>query len=229
MCSVSVHGCHAGLFFGSFVHGAFPQITAMPGAYALVAMGGLVAGTTRAPITAIIIVFELTSDYNIILPLMITCIISAILSSKLSRESIYTLKLMFRNINLKEGTELNVMKSLFVRDVFTREYESILENKKFSEVVNEVISHKVPYFAVENEKKELVGMISIHDKKTTLGTKKNWLDNPSEISILGRNMMWKFFLSNSTPKKERSQNHFLALIMSCMLRTGLSWRGKTRE
>jgi len=60
-------------------------------------MGGLVAGTTRAPITAIIIVFELTNDYNIILPLMITCIISVILSAKLSRESIYTLKLLMRN------------------------------------------------------------------------------------------------------------------------------------
>ena len=49
-----------GAFFGYFVHLYFPDITAGPGAYALVAMGGLVAGTTRAPVTAIIIVFELT-------------------------------------------------------------------------------------------------------------------------------------------------------------------------
>ena len=61
-------GAMLGAFFGYFVHQLFPSITASPGAYALVAMGGLVAGTTRAPITAIIIVFELTNDYNIILP-----------------------------------------------------------------------------------------------------------------------------------------------------------------
>ncbi|MCW9097733.1 MAG: chloride channel protein, partial [Ignavibacteriaceae bacterium] len=83
-------GAMLGYFFGYAVHSLFPNVTASPGAYALVAMGGLVAGTTRAPITAIIIVFELTNDYSIILPLMVTCIISLILSSRLTRESIYT-------------------------------------------------------------------------------------------------------------------------------------------
>ena len=79
-------------------------------------MGGLVAGTTRAPITAIIIVFELTNDYNIVLPLMVTCIISMIVSSKFSRESIYTLKLILRNIKIKEGTEINIMESIYVKE-----------------------------------------------------------------------------------------------------------------
>lgn len=161
-------GAMLGCFFGYFVHTYFPSITASPGAYALVAMGGLVAGTTRAPITAIIIVFELTKDYEIILPLMITCIISAILSSKLSRESIYTLKLMLRNINLKEGTEINIMKSLFVRNVFTPSFESIHETANFNEIVNKVIAKKDPYFTVLNDQTELIGMISIHDIKSFL-------------------------------------------------------------
>ncbi len=95
-------GAMLGAFFGYFVHTYFPDITAGPGAYALVAMGGLVAGTTRAPVTAIIIVFELTNDYNIILPLMVTVVISTILATKLSRESIYTLKLVLRNLHIKE-------------------------------------------------------------------------------------------------------------------------------
>ena len=118
-------GAMLGAFFGYFVNLYFPDITAGPGAYALVAMGGLVAGTTRAPVTAIIIVFELTNDYNIILPLMITVVISTILSSKLSRESIYTLKLVLRNIHLKEGTESNIMESIFVRNVYREKYDSI--------------------------------------------------------------------------------------------------------
>ena len=95
------------------------------GAYALVAMGGLVAGTTRAPITAIIIVFELTYDYEIILPLMITAIVSTIISSYLSRESIYTLKLLLRGINLKEGAETNVMESIPVEDVYEKEHRIV--------------------------------------------------------------------------------------------------------
>ncbi len=121
-------GAMVGCAFGWLVHGYFPGITATPGAYALVAMGGLVAGTTHAPITAIIIVFELTNDYRIILPLMITCIISTVISSKLSRESIYTLKLVLRNIHIKDGAEVNIMKSIFVKDVYTSHAETISES-----------------------------------------------------------------------------------------------------
>ncbi len=161
-------GAMLGCFFGSFIHTFFPEITASPGAYALVAMGGLVAGTTRAPITAIIIVFELTNDYDIILPLMITCIISTILSSKMARESIYTLKLLLRKINLKEGTEINVMKSLYVREVFSSRFESIPETSNFVEVVNQVVSKRDPYFAVTDSQNSLMGMISIHDIKSFL-------------------------------------------------------------
>ncbi len=161
-------GAMLGAFFGYFVHWVFPDITASPGAYALVAMGGLVAGTTRAPITAIIIVFELTKDYNIILPLMITCIISTILSSKLSRESIYTLKLLLRNITIKEGTEINIMESIFVKDVYTKNFDSILASDNFNQVVNKVIRGKGPEFPVIDSDNKIVGMISIHDIKDYL-------------------------------------------------------------
>ena len=161
-------GAMLGCFFGSFIHQFFPTITASPGAYALVAMGGLVAGTTRAPITAIIIIFELTNNYDIILPLMITCIIATILSSKLSRESIYTLKLLLRKINIKEGTEINVMRSIFVRDVYSTAFESISETSNFVEVVDQVISRRDPYFAVINDQSKLAGIISIHDIKNFL-------------------------------------------------------------
>ena len=161
-------GAMLGYFFGSFVHSYFPGITASPGAYALVAMGGLVAGTTRAPITAIIIVFELTNDYHIILPLMITCIMSMIISSKLSRESIYTLKLVLRNIGLKEGIETNVMESIYVKDVYRKEFESILVTDNFSQIVNRIIRGKEADFPVVDSEGHVSGMISIHDIKDYL-------------------------------------------------------------
>ena len=161
-------GAMLGAFFGSFVHQHFPDISATPGAYALVAMGGLVAGTTRAPITAIIIVFELTKDYQIILPLMITCIISTILSSRLSRESIYSLKLLLRNIGIKEGFETNVMESIFVKDVYTSQFHPINVVDNFSQVVNKVIRGKGPEFPVVNSDGEIKGMISIYGIKDYL-------------------------------------------------------------
>jgi CIC family chloride channel protein len=161
-------GAMLGYFFGSIAHNLFPAITATPGAYALVAMGGLVAGTTRAPITAIIIVFELTNDYRIILPLMITCIISTILSSKLSRESIYTLKLLMRNINIKEGTELNVMESIFVKNLYSTSFDTLNVTDNFGQVVNKVIRGKGPEFPVIDQEGHVLGMISIYDIKDNL-------------------------------------------------------------
>ena len=158
-------GAMLGFFFGYIVHTAFPNVTASPGAYALVAMGGLVAGTTRAPITAIIIVFELTNDYNIILPLMVTCIISTILSSKLSRESIYTLKLLLRNIGIKEGMETNVMESLYVKDVFKKEVEAIGGSENFAQVMNQVLKGNASEYPVVDRSRKVTGIISIHDIK----------------------------------------------------------------
>ena len=166
-------GAMLGYFFGSFVHQYFPDITASPGAYALVAMGGLVAGTTRAPITAIIIVFELTNDYHIILPLMITCIISTILSAQLSRESIYTLKLVMRNIGIKEGLETNVMESIPVKDVYKKDFDSLEASDNFSQIVNKVIRGHDVDFPVVTAGNKITGIISLNDIRDYLFEKES--------------------------------------------------------
>ncbi len=158
-------GAMLGFFFGHAVHTIFPEVTATPGAYALVAMGGLVAGTTRAPITAIIIVFELTNDYSIILPLMVTCIISTILSAKLSRESIYTLKLLLRNIGIKEGMEVNIMESIYVKDIFRKDVETINDSENFNQIVNKVLKGKSAEYPVIDKDENVKGIISIYDIK----------------------------------------------------------------
>ncbi|RME27446.1 MAG: chloride channel protein, partial [Candidatus Zixiibacteriota bacterium] len=76
-------GAATGGAFGVIVNHLFPGATATPGAYALVGMAGMVAGATHAPITAMLIVFEMTSDYRIILPLMVTVVLSTLVASKL--------------------------------------------------------------------------------------------------------------------------------------------------
>lgn len=158
-------GAMLGYFFGNIVHTYFPGISAPANAYALVAMGGLVAGTTRAPITAIIIVFELTSDYRIILPLMITCIISMIISTKLSRESIYTLKLLLRNINIKEGTETNLIEGIPVAEVYSKKFDTIDAYDNFSKVINTVIKSRNPEYPVIDQNGKIIGMLSLNDIK----------------------------------------------------------------
>lgn len=161
-------GAMLGAFFGYVVNMLFPEYAAHPGAYSLVAMGGLVAGTTRAPITAILIVFELTKENDIILPLMLTCIGSVIVSTKLSRESIYTLKLLQKNINFKDRAESNVLKTIFVHDILSKSYKVVSEDTKFSDLVAKLLSHKAPILFVHNSKQKLLGVITLNDIKEFL-------------------------------------------------------------
>ena len=103
-------GASLGCAFGLLVNALMPAGTvAGPSAYSLVAMGALVAATTHAPLTAIIIVFELTDQHTIILPLMLSCILSYLIATRLSPESIYTLKLVRRGTRLAVGAEAEMM------------------------------------------------------------------------------------------------------------------------
>ncbi|MBD3258623.1 CBS domain-containing protein, partial [candidate division GN15 bacterium] len=162
-------GAMLGAAFGHFIHLLFPDITATTGTYALIAMGGMVAGTTRAPITAIVTIFEITKETSIILPLMITCILATIVSSKFSRESIYTLKLLLRNINIRGHAEVNVMKSLHVKDLYTTDYVSLPETRDFKVIVTSLVSSGLPYISVHDIRNGgFMGIISIHTVKDVM-------------------------------------------------------------
>ncbi|WP_019634921.1 chloride channel protein [Actinomadura atramentaria] len=93
-------GAMLGGAFGALAHQAAPSLAGSPGAYALVGMGAVFAGAARAPITAVIILFELTGEYSIILPMMTAIVVAALASRVLSRDTVYSLKLRRRGIDL---------------------------------------------------------------------------------------------------------------------------------
>ena len=156
-------GAMAGGFFGFVVNQLFPTITASPGAYSIVGMGAVVSATTHGPLAAILILFEMTGTYKIILPLMLACIIATIASGQFSRESIYTLKLMRRGVNIKEGKEVNVLKSLFVKDVMTPHVETINEALPLGQMAQLISKSKFNSFPVINDQKQLIGIVSFND------------------------------------------------------------------
>ena len=96
-------GAALGAAYGQIAHAAVPSLAGPAGAYGVVGMAAVFAAAARAPVTAVVIVFELTSDYRIILPLMLAVLIATGLSSILSRDTIYTLKLRRRGIDLAAG------------------------------------------------------------------------------------------------------------------------------
>jgi len=161
-------GAMTGATFGIAVHTLFPEITASSGAYALVAMGGVVSGTTHAPITAILILFELTGQYSIILPLMITCILSTIVASSLKHGSIYTVKLLRRGVNIETGREVNVLRRLLVRDCMQHLGVTISESMNLEQIIDTFKTHNAPYLHVLNQDQELTGIISFRDIRPIL-------------------------------------------------------------
>ncbi|WP_306191530.1 chloride channel protein [Streptomyces sp. MK5] len=94
-------GAMLGSAYGIGVHHLLPGTAGAVGAYALVGMGAVFAGAARAPITAVVILFELTGEYSIILPLMLAIVLATATSRLLSRDTIYTLKLRRRGIDLE--------------------------------------------------------------------------------------------------------------------------------
>jgi len=165
-------GAMLGGFFGNMVHLAFPEVTATPGAYALVGMSAVVAGTTHAPITAMLIIFEMTGDYRIILPLMLSSVLSTLLSHRLSRESIYTMKLVRRGINLKAGKDISILSTVLVREVMSQKWEPISNYMPLGKLLPFVESSKETFFPVTDYKGDLEGTISFQDIRNLI-TKRN--------------------------------------------------------
>jgi CIC family chloride channel protein len=166
-------GAMTGGFFGWCAGHFLPGLTAGPGAYALVGMGALVAGTTQAPITAILIIFEMTNDYKIILPLMSSCLISTIVTSVIQHNgSIYTLKLLRRGIDIRGGMEQNILRTLKVRDLMNTKTAKVPETATFPEILAAFKEQDASYLHVINANQELAGIISFRDIRKLLDRKE---------------------------------------------------------
>jgi CIC family chloride channel protein len=161
-------GAMTGGFFGWVVHSLFPGITADPGAYALVAMGAVVAGTTHAPITAILIIFEMTATYKIILPLMFACIISSIVTTSIKKGSIYTIKLSRRGVELSQGWEQSILQAIKVRDIMRERVEKVSEGTKLGAVIERLKTSNISYLHVVDNDDRLTGIISFRDIRSAL-------------------------------------------------------------
>jgi CIC family chloride channel protein len=161
-------GAAAGLSVGHIANHFFPIVTASPGAYALVGMGAVVAGTTHAPITAILILFEMTGDYRIILPVMVAVVFSTLVARRLCPDSIYTLKLRRRGIVLKQGRDVNVLARTQVKEVMSEKFRAIPETARLSEILRTVSQSADDHFPVVDAGGNFVGTIGYQDLRQLL-------------------------------------------------------------
>lgn len=161
-------GAMAGGLFGIIVHSIFPGFTAHPGAYALVGMAAVVAGTTHATITSILIVFEMTKDYRIMLALMVACVFSTLVARRFLKPSIYTMKLVRRGIQLRGGRDVTLLEDIKVRDVMLRDFKTIPMHTSLHDLLHYLEESTETTLPVITPDGRLYGMISFQDLRTIL-------------------------------------------------------------
>ena len=156
-------GAMLGSAFGLGVHDLIPSATASAGAYGLVGMGAVFAATGRAPITAVIIVFELTGDYSIILPLMLAVVIATAISRRLSDDSIYTLKLRRRGIDIERPPASAALRGLRIADAMTPPPEPLLASTPADEAAAALLRERRNALPVVDDEGILVGVLTVRD------------------------------------------------------------------
>jgi CIC family chloride channel protein len=145
-----------------------PGFTIAPQAFALVGMAGLVAGSTHAPLTAIMIVFEMTSDYELILPLMLCGAIAFITARRLHPESIYSEWLVRRGERIHLGRDTAVMERLQVREAYDDDPDIISEDATVRQILRAIGASRQIEFPVLDAELRLVGMMTYDDLRTVL-------------------------------------------------------------
>ncbi len=156
-------GATLGAAFGSIVQLAIPGYPIVPAAFAMVGMAAVLAGAVHSPLTAIILLFEMTNDYRIILPLMFAVVVSLIVSQRLQHDSIYELGLARKGIRLQRGRDVEVLDTITVSEVMQTEITTLPESDPLSmaaDVFAQTRHHGLP---VVDARGELCGILTVQD------------------------------------------------------------------
>lgn len=161
-------GAMLGGLFGEIAYRFLPGTVAPSGAYALVGMAALFAGATRAPITSFLILFEMTRDYAIILPLLLAVVTSTLLARVLSRDTIYTLKLTRRGISMQPVEETEFLRGVTVAQVMTRNPPTVSPEMSIPQLIQKLNRSGHHGLPVVDEDGRLYGMVTLNDVESRI-------------------------------------------------------------
>lgn len=167
------------LFIGAMLGGAmgtlfnnfFPEITGPPGAYALVGMAAVFAAAARAPLTAMLIVFEMSNDYEMILPLMVAAVTASHFAQWLYPESIYTQKLTRRGIRFQQGRDMDIMQGVRVSEVMKKNPAVVYRDTPLPDLYRMFQEKNLLGFPVLDNNDKLWGIVTLQDMERVLSRK----------------------------------------------------------
>jgi CIC family chloride channel protein len=163
-----VVGAIVGSLFGLLVvqTGWFPTVN--PAHFALVGMAAMVAATTHAPMTGVMLVYEITQTYSLIVPLMLCAVLSVIVGRLLYRESVYTAELAAAGIRVGSTSDLTLLRQLTVRDVPLMPPVTVRPNDSGQRLLELSERFAVSDFVVVDEKDNYLGMVTGTDLQAAL-------------------------------------------------------------
>lgn len=161
-------GAMLGGAFGYVVKYLFPGFPIEVGAYALVGMAAVFAAAARAPLTAMLIVFEMSNDYMLILPLMAAGMTASFVAHWLHTDSIYTIKLTKRGIHFEQGRDMDIMQGVEVKEVMNHTPVTVNRNQTLAELFAMFQETQLRGFPVVGQEDRLYGFVSYQDMERTL-------------------------------------------------------------
>ncbi len=156
-------GSMLGATFGTLVHTIFPSLTATSESYALVGMGAVTSAVLQAPLTCILILFEMTNDYTIILPIMGCCIVSTYTLRNYNKNSLYIQNLINDGINIRHGRAVSILSSIYVRDVMNSEVVTIPSTLALPQLKDLVSKTNHSYYPIVDTEEKMVGILTFSD------------------------------------------------------------------
>ncbi|MEO6446682.1 MAG: chloride channel protein [Gemmatimonadaceae bacterium] len=156
-------GAALGGSLGVLLRTLLPGLNIAPESYSLIGMGAVVAATTGAPITAILLVFEMTNDYVIVPPLMIAVAISHVVARRIERDNLYSGWLRRRGEHIEHGADRDVLASLSVEEAYERFPVVVREGEPVADLLQHLGHRDQNTFPVVGANDELVGVISASD------------------------------------------------------------------
>ncbi|MEO0813871.1 MAG: chloride channel protein, partial [Myxococcota bacterium] len=156
-------GAIVGWFFGFVAHSLVPSATGTAGAYALVGMGAMLAAVTHAPITSILMLFEITGNYQIILPLMAASVTATLISRRFSELSVYDRRLVALGVDPHVQPEARLMASFKVEDVMRAGGRVVHPSMPLPKLVTEFLASRVNERYVVDDANGYRGVITLHD------------------------------------------------------------------
>jgi CIC family chloride channel protein len=161
-------GAMLGGSFGYLAMHLFPNLNIEIGAYALVGMAAVFSAAARAPLTSMLIVFEMSNDYRLILPLMTAGMIASTFAQWLHSDSIYSLKLTKRGIRFEQGRDMDIMQTVQVEEVMNKEPITIQREQSVADLFAAFQETHLGGFPVMNNETELYGMVTMQDMERTI-------------------------------------------------------------